>query len=106
MLDEVEGSSTSDMAVIIEGISLSVALLKGNQELFLQLCQYCRAVFFCRVSPIQKTQVFFYLGNKGMENRCIYLNCWRNLQPERLILFIENGLVNPLRIMHTNPRNI
>ncbi|KAL3683459.1 hypothetical protein R1sor_001481 [Riccia sorocarpa] len=52
-----EGSYHSEMATVIEGISLSVALEDSNKIVFLQLCQLCRSVICCRVSPIQKAQV-------------------------------------------------
>ncbi|XP_073386553.1 uncharacterized protein [Physcomitrium patens] len=47
----------SEMAVVIEGHSLSVALEAANQETFLRLCQICRTVVCCRVTPLQKVQV-------------------------------------------------
>lgn len=57
MIDHV---GHSEMAVVIEGHSLSVALEAANQETFLRLCQICRTVVCCRVTPLQKVQVFFF----------------------------------------------
>ena len=51
------GSRYSDMAVVIEGHSLHVALETANRLTFLRLCQLCRTVIFCRVTPVQKVQV-------------------------------------------------
>ncbi|MCO5553195.1 hypothetical protein L7F22_006716 [Adiantum nelumboides] len=51
------GVDGSDMAVIIEGDSLSVALEENNRMNFLELCQECRTVVCCRVSPLQKALV-------------------------------------------------
>lgn len=51
------GSRHSDMGVVIEGHSLRVALETANRETFLRLCQLCRTVIFCRVTPVQKVQV-------------------------------------------------
>lgn len=45
------------MAVIIEGNSLSIALEENNRTNFLELCQECRTVVCCRVSPLQKALV-------------------------------------------------
>lgn len=45
------------MALVIEGAALAVALEEKNKLMFLELCQHCRAVVCCRVSPIQKAQV-------------------------------------------------
>jgi magnesium-transporting ATPase (P-type) len=51
------GFRHSDMAVVIEGHSLHVALETANRETFLRLCQLCRTVVCCRVTPVQKVQV-------------------------------------------------
>ncbi|KAI5067311.1 hypothetical protein GOP47_0017839, partial [Adiantum capillus-veneris] len=56
-IDFVTGVDASDMAVIIEGDSLSVALEENNRMNFLELCQECRTVVCCRVSPLQKALV-------------------------------------------------
>lgn len=50
-------SESSSMATVIEGTSVGIALEESNRLVFLELCQYCRAVVCCRVSPIQKAQV-------------------------------------------------
>lgn len=55
------GSRHSDMGVVIEGHSLRVALETANRETFLRLCQLCRTVIFCRVTPVQKVQVCLFL---------------------------------------------
>ena len=47
----------AEMAVIIEGDALAVALEENNRMTFLQLCQKCRTVLCCRVSPLQKALV-------------------------------------------------
>jgi len=49
-----------DMALVIDGRCLMYALdplmLRGT---LLKLCMMCKAVVCCRVSPLQKAQVFF-----------------------------------------------
>jgi magnesium-transporting ATPase (P-type) len=52
-------SESSSMATVIEGTSVGIALEESNRLVFLELCQYCRAVVCCRVSPIQKAQVSY-----------------------------------------------
>jgi len=46
------------MATVIEGASVGIALEESNQLMFLELCKYCQAVVCCRVSPLQKAQVY------------------------------------------------
>lgn len=50
----------TDMALVIDGRCLMYALdplmLRGT---LLKLCMLCKAVVCCRVSPLQKAQVFF-----------------------------------------------
>jgi len=60
MLELLGGSPHSDMAVVIEGHSLRVALEATNRKNFMRLCQLCRTVIFCRVTPLQKVQVHSY----------------------------------------------
>lgn len=60
-LQEAEGMlDDTDMALVIDGRCLMYALdplmLRGT---LLQLCMLCKAVVCCRVSPLQKAQVFF-----------------------------------------------
>ena len=45
------------IGLVIEGGALAVALQPQNESLFLQLCQDCKAVVCCRVSPRQKALV-------------------------------------------------
>ena len=44
-------------ALIINGKSLSFALMEDTKELFLELALTCKAVICCRVSPLQKAMV-------------------------------------------------
>ncbi|CAM6101933.1 unnamed protein product [Calypogeia fissa] len=61
-----EGSGyQSEMATVIEGSSLTVALEENNKVLFLELLKLCRSVVCCRVSPIQKAQVTMLLKDHG-----------------------------------------
>lgn len=46
-----------DMALIIDGKSLSFALEKDISKAFLELAVMCKAVICCRVSPLQKALV-------------------------------------------------
>lgn len=55
----------SEMATVIEGSSLTVALEESNKLLFLELLKLCRSVVCCRVSPIQKAQVGTYMCEKS-----------------------------------------
>lgn len=43
--------------VVIDGETLIAALEPDTRKLFLELCQGCRAVICCRVSPLQKAEV-------------------------------------------------
>jgi len=43
--------------VVIDGETLTHALAPETRASFLQLCQRCRAVICCRVSPLQKAEV-------------------------------------------------
>lgn len=52
------------MATVIEGASVGIALEEANRLVFLELCKYCRAVVCCRVSPLQKAQVFIFYDLK------------------------------------------
>lgn len=59
-LDEAERVADDvDMALVIDGRCLMYALdpLIGRGTL-LKLCMLCKAVVCCRVSPLQKAQVF------------------------------------------------
>ncbi len=42
---------------MIDGETLIAALEPDTRKLFLELCQGCRAVICCRVSPLQKAEV-------------------------------------------------
>jgi phospholipid-transporting ATPase len=46
-----------DMALIIDGNSLTFALEKTTSKIFLELAVMCKAVICCRVSPLQKALV-------------------------------------------------
>ena len=46
--------------MIIDGITLSYAL-KDHGDMLRQLCLLCVAVLCCRMSPLQKAEVNFYL---------------------------------------------
>ncbi|GBG78308.1 hypothetical protein CBR_g26338 [Chara braunii] len=52
-----EASKKKEMAIIIEGASLDVALEDRNKLVFLELCMHCRTVICCRATPMQKYQV-------------------------------------------------
>lgn len=58
-LDQAERLGDADMALVIDGRCLMYALdpltLRGT---LLKLCMLCKAVVCCRVSPLQKAQVF------------------------------------------------
>lgn len=49
--------ATSDLALIVDGHTLTYALEDDMKLLLLELAQMCRAVVCCRVSPLQKAQV-------------------------------------------------
>ncbi|XP_024528142.1 probable phospholipid-transporting ATPase IA [Selaginella moellendorffii] len=69
MLEEAQKNAqavdSTYMAVVIEGDSLAVALEEDNKLVFLELCQLCRTVICCRVSPIQKAKVVKILREHG-----------------------------------------
>ena len=46
-----------NLGLVIEGAALAVALQPQNAANLLALCQVCRAVVCCRVTPMQKAQV-------------------------------------------------
>ncbi|KAL4785495.1 hypothetical protein BJX76DRAFT_324416 [Aspergillus varians] len=50
-------SEPEQMALIIDGRSLTFALEKDMEKLFLDLAVLCKAVICCRVSPLQKALV-------------------------------------------------
>ncbi|KAL4971754.1 hypothetical protein BDW66DRAFT_17640 [Aspergillus desertorum] len=50
-------SEAEQMALIIDGRSLTFALEKDMEKLFLDLAVLCKAVVCCRVSPLQKALV-------------------------------------------------
>lgn len=51
------GGDTEELALIIDGKSLTFALEKECSETFLELAVMCKAVICCRVSPLQKALV-------------------------------------------------
>ncbi|EED21926.1 phospholipid-transporting ATPase, putative [Talaromyces stipitatus ATCC 10500] len=51
------GSEMEPLALIIDGKSLTFALEKDMEKLFLDLAVLCKAVICCRVSPLQKALV-------------------------------------------------
>ncbi|ORX35777.1 putative calcium transporting ATPase [Kockovaella imperatae] len=51
------GGDVEELALIIDGKSLTFALEKDCSEVFLELAIMCKAVICCRVSPLQKAQV-------------------------------------------------
>lgn len=54
-----------NVGLVIEGAALAVALLRWNAKPFLQLCQSCRGVVCCRVTPMQKAQVVALVKSTG-----------------------------------------
>ncbi|KAL1842730.1 hypothetical protein VTJ49DRAFT_4368 [Mycothermus thermophilus] len=48
---------TNTLALVIDGKSLTYALEKDMEKLFLDLAVMCKAVICCRVSPLQKAMV-------------------------------------------------
>eukprot|EP00210_Caulerpa_lentillifera_P009522 g9080.t2 len=52
-----KGGTNHSIGLVIEGTALTQMLKAAYQLRFLALCQKCRAVVCCRVSPIQKAQV-------------------------------------------------
>lgn len=58
VLSQAAGGGDSDpLALIIDGKSLTFALEKDMEKLFLDLAVRCKAVICCRVSPLQKALV-------------------------------------------------
>ncbi|KAL1977454.1 hypothetical protein VTN31DRAFT_313 [Thermomyces dupontii] len=53
----MSGGDSEPMALIIDGKSLTYALEKDMEKLFLDLAVQCKAVVCCRVSPLQKALV-------------------------------------------------
>ena len=51
------GAESDALALIIDGKSLTFALEKDMEKLFLDLAVMCKAVICCRVSPLQKALV-------------------------------------------------
>ncbi|GAB7360255.1 hypothetical protein MBLNU230_g8015t1 [Neophaeotheca triangularis] len=51
------GLELETLALVIDGKSLTYALEKGMEKLFLDLAVMCKAVICCRVSPLQKALV-------------------------------------------------
>lgn len=45
------------MGVVIDGETLTHALSASSRKDFLELCQSCKAVICCRVTPLQKAEV-------------------------------------------------
>jgi len=52
-----ENMKYRDVGLVIEGGALVHTLKHKYQDAFLKLCQQCKSVVCCRVSPIQKAQV-------------------------------------------------
>ena len=53
----VGGAEMETLALVIDGKSLTFALEKGMEKMFLDLAVMCKAVICCRVSPLQKALV-------------------------------------------------
>ncbi|KAL1411420.1 aminophospholipid translocase [Vanrija albida] len=51
------GGDVEELALVIDGRSLTYALEKECSEVFLELAVMCKAVICCRVSPLQKALV-------------------------------------------------
>ncbi|KAL8953589.1 MAG: hypothetical protein Q9222_000584 [Ikaeria aurantiellina] len=51
------GAELETLALVIDGKSLTYALEKGLDKIFLELAVLCKAVICCRVSPLQKALV-------------------------------------------------
>lgn len=69
----------NDVALIIDGSTLDFALSCDIRMDFLELCSACKVVICCRVSPIQKAEVTFYLATFYDEIRSI--GCIAKLLP-------------------------
>lgn len=54
-----------NIGLVIEGAALATALLRHNAQPFLGLCQACRGVVCCRVTPMQKAQVVSLVKKTG-----------------------------------------
>ena len=54
-----------NVGLVIEGAALATALLRHNAQPFLGLCQACRGVVCCRVTPMQKAQVVSLVKKTG-----------------------------------------
>ncbi|KAI8910338.1 hypothetical protein EDD86DRAFT_205155 [Gorgonomyces haynaldii] len=55
--DKDYGFDAEPMALVIDGKSLTYALEKDCNQIFLELAMLCKAVICCRVSPLQKALV-------------------------------------------------
>ncbi|CAI7637393.1 unnamed protein product [Penicillium palitans] len=54
---QIASGDTEPLALVIDGRSLTFALEKDMEKLFLDLAVICKAVVCCRVSPLQKALV-------------------------------------------------
>ncbi|KAG7244931.1 hypothetical protein INR49_024328, partial [Caranx melampygus] len=49
--------TTQDIALVIDGRTLTMALASDLQDRFMELAKCCRSVLCCRVTPLQKSRV-------------------------------------------------
>ena len=49
--------TSQDVALVIDGRTLTMALSSDLQDRFVDLAKHCRTVLCCRVTPLQKSRV-------------------------------------------------
>ncbi|KAG8004106.1 putative phospholipid-transporting ATPase VB [Nibea albiflora] len=49
--------TTPDISLVIDGLTLNMALSSDLQDRFVDLAKHCRSVLCCRVTPLQKSRV-------------------------------------------------
>ncbi|KAE8286052.1 putative phospholipid-transporting ATPase VB [Larimichthys crocea] len=49
--------TTPDISLVIDGLTLNMALSSDLQDRFVELAKHCRSVLCCRVTPLQKSSV-------------------------------------------------
>ncbi|GFH14237.1 phospholipid-transporting ATPase, partial [Haematococcus lacustris] len=54
---EGEAPSINKVGLVIEGGALALALKPEHQDTLMKLCNACKSVVCCRVSPMQKAAV-------------------------------------------------
>lgn len=55
------GQPNNNLSLVVDGQSLKYALTHELRRDFLELCLSCRSVICCRVSPMQKAEVIYFV---------------------------------------------